>query len=274
MQRARHREDRRAGVAGRARDDADDAAPVLVALAGRPGEQRRHVRVLERLQPRFGGGEFEADVDEAERARVRAGRVDEQAGLVRSEGDGRVRPHRFAAHLAGVGVHAAREVDGHDGSPCGVGQFGRAGAQAALAADAHDAVDDEVGAAHAFRGVLVLRVEDRAARRAQRREASGVGPVGVQQQCRDARAPAGEAGARVQGVAAVVPRADEEGDAGAVHLAEQIGAGGRETGRRALHQRALGQPRHEGALGGPDRLYVVSESHAIECLAGPPPRLK
>ena len=77
---------------------------------------------------------------------------------------------------------------------------------------------------------------------------------------------AGPAGTRVEGVAAVVAAADEQHDAAAVHLAEQVGAGGGEAGRGALHQRALGQPGHQRLFGAPDLVGGVGGAHVHEAI--------
>ena len=81
-------------------------------------------------------------------------RVDQQPGLDRAEGHGDVGPDRRAVHRPGVGVNAARQVDGHHGRaglPGASGLPGQAGErlpQAAPPADAEQAVDDQVGAAY------------------------------------------------------------------------------------------------------------------------------
>ncbi len=88
----------------------------------------------------------ETDVDELHRARVPGARVDEQSGLERPERDRDVGVHGHTSDLARVGVDTARHVDRDDHRP--VTQrghdIGRLSPQRARAADAHDAVDDEV----------------------------------------------------------------------------------------------------------------------------------
>ncbi len=74
----------------------------------------------------------------------------------------------------------------------------------------------------------------------------------------------GEAGPGPEGVAAVVAAADEQDDTAAVDAAEELGAGGGETGRGPLHQGAVRQPCHQGPFGGPDRLHVVRSTHAVQ----------
>ena len=74
-------------------------------------------------------------------------------------------------------------------------------------------------------------------------------PIRVQQQGVDPGAPAGQAGAGVERVAAVVAGADEEEDVRAVDGAENLRRTTGEAGGGALHERALGQPRHECFLG-------------------------
>ena len=90
------------------------------------------------------GSRSEPDVDEPhEPAYSRAG-IDQQPRLVRAEGDGEVGPYRAPAHLAGVGVDAAGQVDGDDEGPR---RSTRAATvrglrpQPALAADPDDAVE-------------------------------------------------------------------------------------------------------------------------------------
>ena len=96
----------------------------------------------------------QADVDELDGSRVPGAGVDQQPGLDRAEGHGDVGPDRRAVHRPGVGVDAARQVDGHHGRaglPGAIGLPGQAGErlpQPAPAADAEQAVDDQVGAVY------------------------------------------------------------------------------------------------------------------------------
>ena len=68
----------------------------------------------------------------------------------------------------------------------------------------------------------------------------------------------GEGGAGEQGVAAVVARPDEQGDATPVGRAEQPQAHRGQAGGRPLHERALGQGRQQRLLRGPDLGAVCS----------------
>ena len=131
--------------------------------------------MLERLDA-GDGGQVEADGDQPYGPRVLARRVDEQARLVRAERDGHIRPQRLARHLAGVGVHAAGQVDGDDQAPDPRAARARGigvGTQAAAAADAGDAVQYEVGGGQDVERV----VGDAAAGPLQGGEALGVGAV-------------------------------------------------------------------------------------------------
>lgn len=198
-QRPRHREDRRTRVAGGAYDDAEDPAPVLVALRARHGQQPCDVLVLEGLRLRHPGEVgAEPDVDEPQRPGVLPRRVDEQPGLVRPEGHRHVGAQRLPRHLARVGVDAARQVDGDDdrvGAARGPGDGDGVGPEPALPSDAGDAVEDEVGEGEHLEGV----VGDPPARRPERREPALVGAL-PEQYGRDAGCPAGRAGRRLHSV--------------------------------------------------------------------------
>jgi hypothetical protein len=268
-QRARHGQHGRARVALGAGHDADHPAAVLVALAAGAGQQRGDVGVLERFQ--LGRAEVggQADVDQPGHADEGGGGVDQQAGLVRAEGDGHVGVHGVAGELAGVGVHAAGEVDGdHRGAgvPGRGGQRDGVRAEAAFAADADDAVEDEVGAGE--EGGALLRGGGAAAGRAEVGEGGGVRAVGVEQHGGRGGAAAGEAGGGVEGVAAVVAASGEDDDAGAVEAlavaAEHVGAHGREARGCPAHQRAVRAAGDERGFG---------RSHDVDPVRNPHPRL-
>jgi hypothetical protein len=174
----------------------------------------------------------EADIDELDSARVPGPRVDQQPGLERAEGHGDVGFHGRAVHRPGVRVDAARQVDGDHGGAGLAGLLGPGGqggerlAQPAAAADAEQPVDDQVGVVDGAGGV-----GHPAPGGAQRGQAARVrfrsGHDGG-----DGRAPAGQPGTRVEGVAGVVPASREHGHPGAVHEA-RIGAqqGGADRGQ-------------------------------------------
>ena len=88
-------EQRGAGVGGRAGADADDAARVLVTVAGRLRQQPSYVGGLQRLDG--WRGQVEAEVDEVDRPARGRGGVDEVADLERAEGDGERGRHVGAA---------------------------------------------------------------------------------------------------------------------------------------------------------------------------------
>src|SRR5205807_10232230 len=142
----------RPGEAVTAGQQAEYAAAVLVRLGARAGQQLADVVLLRSA----GRGPFfqvrpEADVDQLNRARVPGARVDQQPGLDRAEGHGDVGPDRRAFHRPGAGVDAAGQVDDHHGGTGLPGAFGPGRepgervAQATAAADAEQAVDDQVG---------------------------------------------------------------------------------------------------------------------------------
>lgn len=92
-----------------------------------------------------------------------------------------------------------------------------------------------------------------------------------EQHRRDARSAPGEPGTGVQGVAPVVAAADEQDDPAPVHPPHQLTAGDGQSGRRALHERTLRQPRHQLTLGRPYRLHAVRSSHGPSLPHDPPP---
>ena len=59
---------------------------------------------------------------------------------------------------------------------------------------------------------------------------------------------------------------------GAVHPAEELAYGVCQTGRRALHQGALGQPGHQVGLGRSHLLHRVRAPHAATLAPGVSPR--
>jgi hypothetical protein len=226
-----------AGKPVTARQQAEDAAPVLVRLVARAGKQGPDVGSLRGTDV---GGALqvrpEPDVDELDDPRMAGPRVDKQPRLERAERDGDVRPYRGAVHRAGVGVDAAWQVDGYGGRARGGGELGqRRGrlAQAAAAADAEHPVDDQVRAADRVPHVVPRVVpggdvrpgvvgaagladgDDPAAPALERRAAAGVDLVpGLDRGHR--RAAPGEQRAGVQRVAAVISRAREHHDPRAV----------------------------------------------------------
>ena len=132
--------------------------------------------------------------------------------------------------------------------------------QAALAADADDAVEDQVGLGQGALGAGVGG-HHASARRAQGAQAPGVGAVGGEQDGGDAGAAPGEPGPGVERVAAVVAAAGQQGDTGPVDPVEQVGAGGGEPGCRALHECSFGQPRHQVLFSGSYGLDAVGDPH-------------
>ena len=122
-----------------------------------------------------------------------------------------------------------------------------------------------------------------AARLAQRGGAAGVNP-GSGRDRGNGRAAAGQPGAGVERVAAVVPAAGQHDHAGAVHVsrlpAQQGGADRGEPGGGPAHQRPFRDDLHQRVLGGPDGGDLVGVSHgfptpgptARPAPAGPPRR--
>ena len=163
---------------------------------------------------------------------------------------------------SGVDVDTRGHVDRHDRHPGEPLEDGHGvGPQPGPAADADDAVHEQVGT-----GVQVVEVAGRpAARRPECGQARAVGAVGEQERL-DAGTAGREPSARPQRVAAVVARSDEQQDAAPVAAAEQVEDRGRETRRRALHERPVGQVRHRGGLG---PAYVVDGVRAEHGLSSP-----
>ena len=64
------------------------------------------------------------------------------------------------------------------------------------------------------------------------------------------------------------PGADQQQHPGAVHPAEELADRMRQPGRRALHQRAVGQPGHQLRLGRPHLLHRVRAPHAATLVPG------
>jgi hypothetical protein len=170
---------------------------------------------------------------------------------------------------SGVGVDAARQVDGHHrgaGLTGLLGPLGQAGEglpQAAPAADAEQAVNDQVSAADRVVGLAGLVPP---ARGAERAGSARVG-TGPRRDRGDGRTAAGQQGARVQGVAAVVSAARQHDDPGPVHvsgvLAEQGRAHRRESRGGPPHQRPVRDELHQRAFGRPDGSHLVSLSHRV-----------
>jgi hypothetical protein len=157
---------------------------------------------------------------------------------VRAERDGQVRDDVVAVQLAGVDVHAAGRVDRDHGhavqQPHKPGRLQR---QSRPATDADDPVDGDVGPSCGS-------VNDPPTGRSQRAETVLVGCVGQQDRL-DPAAPAGQHRAGVQRVPAVVAPAHEQQHPPAVRRPQQVDHRVGEPRRRPLHQRALGQRRHE-----------------------------
>lgn len=92
-------------------------------------------------------------------------------------------------------------------------------------------------------------------------------PLGREQHGGDTGPAPGQPGSGIQGVTPVVPAPDEQHDPTAVHPPQQVRAGGGESGRGPLHERALRQPSHQLLLGRPDRFHAVRSTHVIESAA-------
>lgn len=137
------------GIPGGPGDDAHDTTPVLVALSGGFRQQPGHVTVLKGLQIRLATPRFEPDVDEPNGTGVLPPRIDEKPRLVHTEGDGHIGADGLPGDLPGIGVDAAGQVHGDDdGTGLQGGTDNGQGSRAKPAAppDAHDPVDDEIGA--------------------------------------------------------------------------------------------------------------------------------
>ena len=96
----------------------------------------------------------------------------------------------------------------------------------------------------------------------------GVGLVGEQPRL-DLRAAPGQHRPGPQRVAAVVARPDQQQHPPPVRRAEEVDHRGGQPVRRPLHQRPLGQPRHQLGLRRPDLLDGVRVQHAATLAAGP-----
>ena len=232
-------------------------------VTGRARQQRGDVLGLERLD--VGVGQREADVDEVDGAAGRRGRVDEVRHLVGAERDGQVRDHVVTTpclrSLAGVDVDAAGDVDRHDRNAVQqADQPRRVTVEARAAADAHDPVDHHVGPPRRC-------VHEPAARRLQRVQPALVRALGEQHRL-DAAAAPGQHRAGVQRVTAVVAASDQQQHPTPVRRPEEVDHRVREPGRRALHQRALGQRRHQLGLGRADLLDRVGVTHVVTVSGG------
>jgi hypothetical protein len=189
---------------------------------------------------------------------------DQQARLERAEGDGDVGADGIARHRAGVRVHPAGQVHRDHGGPGGgFGQRRGAGPEPAGAADADDAVEHQPRLAGRRQRVRSGR-HGPPAGRGERGEAAAVGALRREQDGGDGGAAAGQPGAGVERVAAVVAGADQErhrrpvhpparapGSAARVGRAQQPGAVRGEARGRPLHQRAVRQACHQRVLGRP-----------------------
>ena len=236
-------------------DQSEYAAAVLVRLSARAGQHGGDVGGLQRYdagRPQVGRRPMSTSGCPGEAS----ARVYQQAGLDGSEGHGDVSGNGGTVHLAGVSVDTARQIDGDDESTVTAGlrdQFcqRRPGlAQAAVASDAGKAVNDQVRG----RDGLAGRGRDGLASIGgqggigglpghwrNRPGAAGVGLRGWHQPASagrqlsrtrfvqagsgrhryHGRAPGGQAGRRVQRVAAVVAPAGQHDDAGAIDLARR-----------------------------------------------------
>ena len=206
-----------------ARQHADDPPAVLVRFRSRAGQQPGDVLVLRG----HGGGlagqvRAQPDVDELHGSRVPGAGVDEQARLDRAERHRDVGSHGRAVDRAGVGVDAAGQVDSHHGGPLVHGALSVTGQavegfpQPAASADAEQPVDDHLGAGddRAGRG----QVTGHAAARGQ--QFGGAARMGLRPGGdRGHRgAAAGQQGARVQRVAAVVSASGQHRHPGTVNM--------------------------------------------------------
>lgn len=250
VQRPRDGEQRRARVALGAGQQADHAAPVLVALGAGPRQQRAHLGVLQGFDGR--GGRAQADRHQLHRPRVPGPRIDQQAGLVRAEGHREIGAQRRPGDLPGVGVHPARQVDRDEHAAARLARVRLGGRpQPAGAADPDDAVQDQVGAAELGQARPLIDRQP-TTRRPQRGQRGPVRTLGAEQHRGHRRPAPGQAGAGEERVATVVAAAREHQHPAAVDPAatagQQPGAGGGEAGHRPVHQRLAGEFR----LGGPD----------------------
>ena len=110
------------------------------------GSQVGDVALLEHVDRRFGQRFGQPDVDEPDLARAVAPGAAHQARFERAERHGGVGPDGVLADPAGVGVDSGGQVDG-DRQPIGGdrSERRRRATQLALATDAEDPVDDDVG---------------------------------------------------------------------------------------------------------------------------------
>ena len=247
----------RARVRRAAGSDPDDPAGVLVVVRPGHAQEAAHVGGLQALDRRL--GQVQPDVDELHGTARLGRRVDQVASLVGAERDRQVGPHVRLGGLTGVDVHAAGGVHRHHRHALEQGQRrGRRVGEPRATTDAHDPVDHHVGplAQHAW-------CTGPAPGRRERRQPALVRRPAEQPRLHTGSAP-GEQGSGVQGVAAVVPRPHQQHDPSAVGRPEPVGHGPGQSVRRTLHQRPLGQPRHQRALRRPDLLDRVRPPHAAK----------
>jgi hypothetical protein len=210
------------------------------------GDAHGRVRIEERS---------ESDVHEGESPGQERGAAEHVAGLARAEGDGDVGGDGVGRDGPGVDVHSGWHVDGHDHVGVDLRELvdGAAG-QAGPAADAEDAVDEQVAVDGRDR-------DEAAARAGQCRCGGGMDAGAHDGDGEDAGAAPGEAGRREEGVAAVVAGSGEHDHGGAVDtgaragsgavaplavpLLQQPGALGGESGGGALHERSWWELGHQ-----------------------------
>ena len=214
--RTAHSQRGRTGEPLTAGHDPGHAPAVLVGIPAGLGQQRTHVRGLQRAGVRGIQVGAEADVDQLDHPGVPGAGVDQQAGFQGAERHSHIGLNRGSLDLAGIRVHPARQVHrdhhgrGARGQP---GQRGLRLPKPAAAADAQQAVEDQVGRADGRGRGVVVRAGQAPARGAQRRGALLVHPrAGRDGQHRGP--PAGQPGSCEERVATVVPAAREHHDSG------------------------------------------------------------
>ena len=146
----------------------------LSESAGGRGSARADVGGLQRDEVGRAEERRQADVDQLDHPGVAGARVDQQPGLQRAERHRHVGLDRRPGDHAGVRVHPAGQVHRHHHGPGPGGQPGQRRlrlAQPAPAADAEQAVQDQVGRADRGRHPRVVRAGHPAAGRAERRGA-------------------------------------------------------------------------------------------------------
>ena len=180
---------------------------------------------------------------------VARARIDQQAGLAGAEGHRDIGPHRGAVHHAGVGVHAARQID-RDHQRARAGPAPAAASVASVAYGSRSpprppmpsmpSMIRSAGGPADRPGGRALGPGDASCRP---RAEPPCPPSWTRPPAADRghpRAAPGQPGARVKRVAAVVAAAGQHDDARAVDPPEQAGADRRQPGRGPLHQRPGG----------------------------------